>query len=155
MLLTRLSRPYLHGEALPAKTGNQHAEVQVNQPFVGRIAPTLSISLPTGDLPQEVVLDKEECREWFADIELAESKVGGGVAVLRYSNVALVATVNASHDDVSGGSLALFPLTTEPGPMVAEGLLHSWPQFREAVRQVATHPLPSLTEYKQRTADDQ
>ena len=152
-LMTRLSRPYLHGVALRAKPGSQYAEVQVSEPFLDRIAPTLSISLPIGSLPQEVMLHKEECREWFADIELAESKAGG-VAVLRYSNVALVATVNAPHDDASGGELALFPQSPDPDPKIADGLLHSWPQFREAVREVATHRLPSLDEYKRRMPED-
>ncbi len=107
-----------------------------------------------GRLPQAVRLNKEQCRDWYAEIEIAERETGA-VAVIRYLNLALVATVNAPHDDVSGGSLALFPQSTDPGPRVAEGLLHSWPQFREAVREVATHRLPSLTEYKKRNADEQ
>ena len=69
-------------------------------------------------------LDKERRREWYADIERAEREAGE-VAVIRYSNVALVATVIAPHDDVTGGSLALFPQTTDPGPEVAFGLLPS------------------------------
>ena len=146
-LATRLSRPYLHGEAI-SETWHHQAEVRVGDPHIGgMVAPFLHISLPKGRLPQEVRLSKEQCREWYAEIELAEREAGG-VAVMRYLNVALVATVNAPHDDETGASLALFPHTTDPGPQVAFGLLHSWPQFREAVRQVATHRLPSLTEFR-------
>ena len=107
-----------------------------------------------GRLPQAIRLNKEQCRDWYAEIELAEREAGA-VAVIRCVNVALVATVNAPHDDVSGGSLALFPQSTDPGPKVAEGLLPSWPQFREAVREVATHRLPSLTEFQQQQAKEQ
>ena len=154
-LATRLSRPYLHGEALPAESWRHEAEVRVGDPHIGgMVAPFLHISLPMGKLPQAVRLSKEQCREWYAEIELAEREAGG-VAVIRYLNVALVATVNAPHDDVSGGSLGLFPQTTDPGPKVAEGLLHSWPQFREAVKEVATHRLPSLTEFKKLQAKEQ
>ena len=135
-LADRLSRPYLHGEALPIDPLRHEAEVHVGEPLIGgMVAPFLHISLPMGRLPQTVRLSKEQCRDWYAEIELAEREAGG-VAVMRYLNVALVATVNAPHDDMTGGMLTLFPQTTEPGPRVAEGLLHSWPQFREAVRQV-------------------
>lgn len=152
---TRLSRPYLHGEALPAESLRQAAEVRVGEPHIGRrVAPFLHISLPMGRLPQAVRLNKEQCREWYAEIELAERKAGG-VAVMRYLNVALVATVNAPHDDETGGMITLFPQTTEPGPRIAEGLLHSWPQFREAVRQVATHRLPSHAEFRRQQAEDE
>ena len=153
-LATRLSRPYLHGEALRAKTGSQYAEVQVSEPFLDRTAPTLSISLPIGSLPQEVMLQKEECREWYAEIELAEREAGG-VAVIRYLNVALVATVNAPRDDETGASLALFPNTIPGVPQVAVGPLRSWPEFREAVRQVATHRLPSHAEFRKQQAKEQ
>ena len=153
-LITRLSRPYLHGVAFRAKTGSQYAEVQVSEPFLDRIAPTLSISLPIGSLPQEVMLQKEECREWYAEIELAEREADG-VAVIRYLNVALVATVNAPRDDETGASLALFPNTIPGIPQVALGLLRSWPEFREAVRQVATHRLPSHAEFRKQQAKKQ
>lgn len=154
-LASWLSRPYLHGEALPVEPWRHQAEVRVGEPLIGGIvAPFLQISLPMGRLPQEFVLEKEECRKWFAEIELAEGKAGE-VAVLRYSNVALVATVNAPHDDETGASLALFPHTTPAVPQVAFGVLPSWPQFREAVRQVATHRLPSLTEFQQQQAKEQ
>ena len=154
-LATRLSRPYLHGEATSAELWHHEAEVRVGDPHIGgMVAPFLHISLPKGRLPQTVRLSKEQCREWYAEIELAEREAGG-VAVMRYLNVALVATVNAPHDDETGASLALFPHTTDPGPQVAFGLLPSWPQFREAVRQVATHRLPSLTEFKKQQAKEQ
>ena len=154
-LATRLSRPYLHGEALPAESGRHEAEVRVGDPLIGgMVAPFLHISLPMGRLPQAVRLSKEQCREWYAEIELAEHEAGG-VAVMRYLNVALVATVNAPHDDETGASLALFPHTTPAVPQVAFGLLRSWSQFREAVRQVATHRLPSLTEFKKQQAKEQ
>ena len=153
-LATWLSRPYLHGDALAVEPWRQDAEVRVGEPLIGgMVAPFLHISLPMGGLPQAVRLNKEQCRDWYAEIELAERETGA-VAVMRYLNVALVATVNAPHDDVTGGMLTLFPQTTEPGPRVAEGLLHSWPQFREAVRQVATHRRPSHAEFKRRQAED-
>ncbi|MCY3568188.1 MAG: hypothetical protein OXH38_06140 [Chloroflexi bacterium] len=151
-LASWLSRPYLHAEALVATEGNQYARVEVVGRPSGRVAPTLAISLPMGRLPQEFVLEKEECRKWFAEIEIAEGKTGE-VAVLRYSNVALVATVNPPHDDETGGSLALFPSTTPAVPQVAFGVLHSWPEFRQAVREIATHRLPSRTEYMQLQSD--
>ncbi len=154
-LASWLSRPYLHGEAFSAEPWRHEAEVRVGEPRIGdMVAPFLHISLPMGRLPQEFVLEKEECRNWFAEIELAEGKAVE-VAVLRYSNVALVATVNTPHDDETGASLALFPHTTPAVPQVAFGVLPSWPQFREAVRQVATHRLPSLTEFRQLQAKDQ
>ena len=154
-LATRLSRPYLHGEALSVEPWRHEAEVRVGEPLIGGlVAPFLHISLPKGRLPQAVRLNKEQCREWYAEIELAERE-SGGVAVMRYLNVALVATVNAPHDDETGASLALFPHTTDHGPQIALGLLHSWPQFREAVRQVATHRLPSLTEFQQQQVKEQ
>ena len=147
-LATRLSRPYLHGEALPINPLRHEAEVREGEPLIGgMVAPFLHISLPKGRLPQTVRLSKEQCREWYAEIELAEREAGG-VAVMRYLNVALVATVNAPHDDETGASLALFPHTTPAVPQVAFGLLRSWPQFREAVRRVATHRLPSLDEFR-------
>ena len=147
-LATRVSRPYLHGEALTVDPSLHDAEVRVGEPLVGgEVAPFLYISLPKGRLPQTVSLSKEQCREWYAEIELAESE-GGGVAVMRYLNVALVATVIAPHDDESGASLALFPHTTPAVPQVAFGLLQSWPKFREAVRHVATHRLPSLDQFR-------
>lgn len=147
-LATRLSRPYLHGEALPVEPWRHEAEVRVGEPLIGgMVAPSLQISLPRGRLPQVVRLSKEECREWYAEIELAEREAGG-VAVIRYLNVALVATVNAPHDDETGASIALFPHTTDPGPQVAFGVLRSWPQFREAVKEVAMHRLPSLIEFQ-------
>lgn len=151
-LATRLSRPYLHAEAPVSTEEDQYARVEVVGRPSGRIAPVLSISLPMGRLPQEFVIEKEECREWFAEIERAEGKAGE-VAALRYSNVALVATVNAPHDDETGASLALFPQTMPALPQVAFGVLHSWPEFREAVRQVATHRLPSRTEFRQLQSD--
>ncbi len=154
-LATRLSRPYLHGEALPVNPLRHEAEVREGDPLIGgMVAPFLHISLPKGRLPQTVRLSKEQCREWYAEIELAEHEAGG-VAVMRYLNVALVATVNAPHDDETGASLALFPHTTPAVPQVAFGLLRSWSQFREAVRQVATHRLPSLTEFKKQQAKEQ
>ena len=154
-LATRLSRPYLHGEALAAEPWRQDADVRVGDPLIGgTVAPFLHINLPMGRLPQAVRLNKEQCREWYAEIELAEHKAGG-VAVMQYLNVALVATVNAPHDDVTGGMITLLPQGTDHGPRIAEGLLHSWPKFRDAVKEVATHRLPSLTEYKQRQAEDE
>ena len=154
-LATRLSRPYLHGEALPVESGRHEAEVRVGEPHIGgTVAPFLHISLPMGRLPQAVRLSKEQCREWYAEIELAEREAGG-VAVIRYLNVALVATVNAPQDDKTGASLALFPHTIPAVPQVAFGLLHSWPQFRKAVRQVATHRLPSHTEFKKQQTKEQ
>lgn len=154
-LASWLSRPYLHGEALPAEPWRHEAEVRVGEPLIeGMVAPFLHISLPMGRLPQEVALEKEECRKWFGEIELAEGKAGE-VAVLRYSNVALVATINAPHDDETGASLALFPHTTPAVPQVALGVLHSWAQFREAVKEVATHRLPSLTEFRIQQAKEQ
>ncbi len=153
-LATRLSRPYLHAKAPGETEDDQYARVEVVGRPSGRIAPLLSISLPTGHLPQEFVLEKEECRKWFAEIEIAEGKAGE-VAVLRYSNVALVATVNPPYDDETGGSLALFPSTTPAVPQVACGVLHSWPEFRQAVREIATHRLPSRTEYMQLQEKDQ
>ena len=42
---------------------------------------------------------------------------------------ALVATVDAHHDDETGVSLALFPHTTTAVPQVAFGLLQSWAQL--------------------------
>ena len=156
-LATRLSRPYLHGEALPAGSSHHAAEVRVGDSHIGGlVAPFLHISLPMGRLPQTVSLSKEQCREWYAEIELAEQDRGAGeVAVMRYLNVALVATVNAPHDDETGASLGLFPYTMEHGPQIAFGVLRSWPEFREAVRQVATHRLPSLTEFQRQQANDQ
>ena len=149
-MAARLSRPYLHGRAVPVGAVHGYADVRVGEPLIGGlVAPFLEIGLSKGRLPQALRLDKEGCREWYADIERAEREAGE-VAVIRYSNVALVATVIAPHDDETGGSLALFPQTTDPGPEVAFGLLPSWSQFRDAVRQVATHRLPSLDEYKQR-----
>ena len=153
-LATRLSRPYLHGEALAVEPWRQDADVRVGDPLIAEtVAPFLHISLPMGRLPQAVRLNKEQCREWYAEIELAEREAGG-VAVMRYLNVALVATVNAPHDDVSGGMITLFPQTTDHGPRIAEGLLHSWPEFRDAVKEVATHRLPSHAEFRRRQAED-
>ncbi len=154
-LATRLSRPYLHGEALSVEPWRHDAEIRVGEPLIGGlVAPFLHIGLPKGRLPQTVRLNKEQCREWYAEIEVAEREAGE-VAAMRYLNVALVATVNPPHDDETGTSLALFPHTTEHGPQVAYGLLPSWPQFREAVREVATHRLPSLTEFQQQQAKEQ
>ena len=148
VLEARLSRPYLHGEAVPADSLGQRAEVSVSESGLGRVvAPSLDIRLPMGRLPQELRLEKEDCREWYAAIERAELEAEG-VAVVRFFNVALVATVNAPHDDETGASLALFPNTVPAVPQVAFGLLHSWSQFREAVRQVATHRLPSTDEFR-------
>ncbi len=154
-LATRLSRPYLHGDALTVDPSRHDAEVRVGEPLVGGlVAPFLYIGLPKGPLPQTVRLSKEQCREWYAEIELAESE-GSGVAVMRFLNVALVATVNAPHDDESGASLVLFPYTTLAVPQVAFGLLQSWPTFRENVRQVATHRLPSHDQFRrQQTKED-
>lgn len=153
---TRLSRPYLHGETLPAESRSQAAEVRVDKPHLGGMffAPFLHISLPMGRLPQAVRLNKEQCREWYAEIELAERK-DGGVAVMQCLNVALVATVNAPDDDVTGGMITLFPQGTDHGPRIAEGLLHSWPQFRDAVKEVAMHRLPSHAEFKRQQAEDE
>lgn len=154
-LATRLSRPYLHGEALSVEPWRHDAEIRVGEPLIGGlVAPFLHIGLPKGRLPQTVRLNKEQCREWYAEIEVAEREAGE-VAAMRYLNVALVATVNPPHDDETGASLALFPQTLDHGPQVAFGVLPSWPQFREAVRQVATHRLPSLTEFRQLQAKDQ
>lgn len=148
VLAARLSRPYLHGEAVLADSLDQWADVTVSETGLGGVvAPSLDIRLPQGRLPQELRLEKEDCREWYADIERAEREAEG-VAVVRFFNVALVATVNAPHDDETGGSLALFPNTTPAVPQVAFGVLESWPQFREAVRQVATHRLPSVDEFR-------
>ena len=156
-LATRLSRPYLHGEALPAGPSRHEAEVRVGDSHIGgMVAPFLHISLPMGRLPQTVRLSKEQCREWYDEIELAEQDRGADeVAVMRYLNVALVATVNAPHDDETGASLALFPHTMDHGPQIAFGVLRSWPEFREAVQQVATHRLPSLTEFQRQQAREQ
>ena len=152
---TRLSRPYLHGEALPVSPLRHEAEVRVGDPLIGgMVAPFLHIGLPMGRLPQAVRLSKEQCREWYAEIELAEREAGG-VAVIRCFNVALVATVNAPRDDETGASLALFPNTIPGVPQVALGLLRSWPEFREAVRQVATHRLPSHAEFRKQQAKEQ
>ena len=152
---TRLSRPYLHGEALAVEPWRQDADVRVGDPLIGgMVAPFLHISLPKGRLPQAVRLNKEQCREWYAEIERAERKAGGA-AMMQYLNVALVATVNAPHDDVTGGTLTLFPQGPDHGPRIAEGLLHSWPQFRDAVKEVATHRLPSHAEFRRQQAEDE
>lgn len=105
------------------------------------MAPCLEIGLPIGTLPQAVTLDKEQCREWYAGIELAERETGGP-AVMRYLNVALVATVNPPHDDETGASLALFANTTDHPIPIAIGPLRSWPQFREAVKGEVERALP-------------
>ncbi len=106
-----------------------------------------------GSLPQAVTLDKEQCREWYTRIELAEREAGG-TAAMRYLNVALVATVNAPHDDETGASLALFPNSTDHPIPIAIGTLRSWPQFRDAVKEVATHRLPSRNEYMKLQAEE-
>ena len=156
-LVRRLSLPYLYGHALrPADfvAAGQGADVRVGEPLIGGlVAPYLHILLPHGRLPQEVRLSKEECRELYAEIERAEQG-DGEVAVLPFANVVLVATVNEPHDDETGGGITLFPNATNAGPEVASGILHRWPPFREAVRQVATERLPSLTEYKRRIAQE-
>ena len=157
-LVRRLSLPYLYGHALRPRdfvAASEGADVRVGKPEMGElIAPYLYIGLPHGRLPQEVRLSKEECRELYAEIEQAEQG-DAQIAVLYFANVVLVATVNDPHDDETGGEISLFPNASRAGPTVASGLLHRWPPFREAVRQVATHRLPSLTEYKQRQAEDE
>ena len=154
VLAARLSRPYLYGEAVPADSLDQWADVTVSEPgFGGVVAPSLDIRLPKGRLPQELRLEKEDCREWYADIERAEREEDG-VAVVRFSNVWLAATVNAPHDDETGASLGLFPQTSDPGPQVAWGMLHSWSQFRDAVKEVGTHRLPSIDEFKRLRAKE-
>ena len=156
-LVRRLSLPYLYGHVLrPADfvAAGRGADVRVGEPLIGGlVAPYLRILLPHGRLPQEVRLSKEECRELYAEIERAEQG-DGEVAVLPFANVVLVATVNEPHDDETGGGITLFPNATNAGPEVASGILHRWPPFREAVRQVATERLPSLTEYKRRIAQE-
>lgn len=106
-----------------------------------------------GSLPQAVTLDKEQCGEWYTEIELAEREAGE-TAALRYLNVALVVPVNAPHDDETGASLALFANTMDHRLPVAMGSLRSWPEFREAVREVATHRLPSRSEYMKLQAEE-
>ena len=133
---------------------SEGADVRVGEPEMGElIAPYLYIGLPHGRLPQEIRLSKEECKELYAEIEKAEQR-DAEIAVLYFANVVLVATVNDPHDDDTGGEISLFPNASRAGPQVASGMLHRWPPFREAVRQVATHRLPSLTEYKLRMAED-
>ena len=156
-LVRRLSLPYLYGHALRPRDfvlAGAGADVRVGeQQLGGLVAPYLHIRLPHGRLPQEVRLSKEECREWYAEIERAEQG-DGEVAVLPFANVVLVATVNEPHDDETGGGITLFPNATNAGPEVASGILHRWPPFREAVRAVVTERLPSLTEYKRRIAEE-
>lgn len=147
LMLTQLTLPYLHGDAIhPPGESNSVAEVRVGEPL-GGYAPSLDISLPMGRLPQKVSLDKENCREWFSKIQKSELEDDGGTADIRYSNATLVVTVNNSGDDETGASLALFPQPANAGDLwVAMGTLRSWPEFREAVKQVATHRLPSHEE---------
>ena len=154
-IAARLALPYLFGQSVPQGAAHEGAEARVDDTILTSfIAPFLRIRLPHGDLPQEVHLDKEECRKLHTEIERAEREAGK-FAQVGFANVVLVATVNDPHDNSSEGYLALYPQTSGYGPEIASGMLHDWPRFREAVRQVATHRLPSITEYQQRTTDEQ
>ena len=148
-LTKRLSLPYLHGEAI--RGGDLHQPlVSVGPPLIGgKVAPMLDVSLPMGRLPQRVQLNKEQCHELFIDIQRAEQETAGGVATIKFSNVFLAVPVNPPQDDETGNALTLFPQPTGSGPAVALGVLPNWSEFRDAVRQVATHRLPSLDEYRQ------
>ena len=156
-LVRRLSLPYLYGHALRREdlvALGAGAGVHVGDPLMGgRVAPNLYIRLPLGRLPQEVRLGKEESRELYAEIERAEQG-DGEVAGVSFANVVLVVAVVDPHDDGTMAGITLFPNASRAGPDVASGVLHDWPSFREAVRQVATHRLPSLTVFKRRRVEE-
>ena len=157
-LVRRLSLPYLYGHALRREdlvALGAGAGVHVGDPLMGGgVAPNLYIRLPLGRLPQEVRLGKEESRELYAEIERAEQG-DGEVGAVSFANVVLVVAVIDPHDDRTMAGITLFPNASRAGPDVASGVLHDWPSFREAVRQVAMHWLPSLTVFKRNLAKEQ
>ncbi|MDE0700444.1 MAG: hypothetical protein OXH61_06960 [Acidimicrobiaceae bacterium] len=146
-LLTRLTRPYLHGIAISQAQGQtgQNAELRIGEPL-GGFAPSLEVTLPLGQLPQTIQITKEKCRELLTEIQRTERVDEAGTAVIRYANVMLVVPVNRPSDNESVPVLVLFPQPDAIGPQVAFGPLTSWQEFREAVQQVANHRLPSRGE---------
>ncbi len=150
---------YFHATAIPDE-GNLGVAVpgRLSQMWTeGPLAPYLEISLGTGHIPQKGFLDKDQCRQLLAQIEIIENgEQPIQVAALEFSNVFLALSWLPNQPGNDSFTLGLFPHVEEAagGPLIADNICEvGWRDFRALIAEVANDSRPTQEEWQRQSRE--